>query len=132
MSLFAPSTIKDYPPEWDVLDQLGRARYHEIGFRRDMAFARRFGARYRFAKAFQDLTLSGYKAPTQQGYSALVKLALTYSAFETYLQLVGCPVKAAQTILRAYPVDQWVKALRQTDPKCVLFQFIEPRLTSNH
>lgn len=132
-SMKLPDGYEDYPPFWRVLDQLGPLSYSAIGLARPLPYARRFGARYRFAKSVQEIKLAGYaSADTCEGYSWLTRLAFTYTAFETMLALIGVPRKGAYVILKSYPVAKWVKDLTSFDPPGVLFGFVEPRLTSNH
>jgi hypothetical protein len=45
----------------------------------------RANARYRMAKSFGRISLDGFSQKTIDGYNALLKAALVYSAFETYV-----------------------------------------------
>lgn len=128
-----PNPYDDYPPHWVVLDRLGPRHYGVTGFKRDLPFARRFGARYRFARSVKEIVLDGYSsADTRAGYSALTRLALTYSAFESMLALIGVSRKNAGTILTPYPIAKWVKDLTAFDPPCSLFRFVESRTHPKH
>ena len=49
----------------------------------------RFGARYRLASAFKGLNLGGYSDTTAQGYDALTRVTLAWSAFEALLKATG-------------------------------------------
>jgi hypothetical protein len=128
-----PSPYDGYPPYWHVLDQLGPSLYPSTGFTRDLPYARRFGARYRFAGAVTEIVLKGYASDnTRAGYSALTRLSFTYSAFESMLALIGVHRKSAFTILKPYPVAKWVGHLTSFDPTYVLFRFVEARVAPNH
>lgn len=128
-----PSPYDGYPPKWHVLDQLGAAGYGVIGFARDMAYARRFGARYRFAGSVTEIVLKGYASgDTRAGYSALTRMAFTYSAFESMLALIGVPKKAAGTILTHYPVSKWIKHITSFEPPCTFIRFVEARTEPKH
>lgn len=127
-----PDPKKDYPPYWRVLNRLGPEFYHRIGFNRNLSFANRFGARYRFARSVTGVTLDGYTSGTSAGYSALTKLAFTYSAFEGLLELIGIKRKDAQTVLKAYPFHKWCNEIRAFDSSCTLFCFVAGRVRPKH
>jgi hypothetical protein len=128
-----PSPYDGYPPKWSVLDQLGPPLFPAAGFKRDLAFARRFGARYRFACSVTEIVLKGYASgDTRAGYSALTRLAFTYSAFEAMLSLLGCPKKAAGTLLMKYDVAKWVAHITAIDPSCAFIKFVESKTQPNH
>lgn len=128
-----PTGNEGYPPKWQVLNELGSANYARAGFKRDLPYARRFGARYRFATSVTEIVLEDYASKdTQKGYSALTRLAFTYSAFETMLSLLGIPKKAAGTLLTKYPVAKWVAKLTEYDPGCNLIRFVQERTEPKH
>ena len=58
----------------------------------------RFRARYRAAHAFEDIVLDGYSEQTARGYSCMVRLTLTWSAFEFLLPLIGIPKNQRQRL----------------------------------
>jgi hypothetical protein len=128
----ADDRYEGYPPYWHVLERLGPSLYAVFGFNRDIAFANRFAARYRFATSVTDLILKDYGADTRAGYSALARLAFAYSAFESMLELIGVGRKDAASILGPYPVAKWLKELRRYDPQYGFFQFVRERLGPKH
>jgi hypothetical protein len=128
-----PTGYEGYPPHWRVLNKITVTRYNGLGFAKDIAYARRFGARYRFATSVTEVKLKNYaSAETQAGYSALTRLAFTWTAFDSLLALIGLPrTRAGELIdprLRAY----WIRELTQCDPGLVLFRFVAPRVTMRH
>lgn len=96
-----------------------------------MAYANRFAARYRFANSVT-LTLKGYTSDTNAGYSSLGRLAFTYSAFETLLELIGCKRKEAFNILDPYPTGAWIKEVRARDPNSSFFLFVDKRVDAKY
>ena len=128
-----PSPYDGYPPKWHVLDQLGPSLFPAAGFKRDLPYARRFGARYRFACSVTEVVLKGYASgDTRAGYSALTRLAFTYSAFESLLALLGVPRKAAGTVLTKYDVAKWIGHLSAFDPSCAFIRFVESKTEPKH
>lgn len=133
MGLTFPDPYKGYSPNWRVLEGLIKVgRYGEIGFARNLAFANRFAARYRFATSIREIVLHGYKPDTHAGYTALARASLAYSAFEALLQLIGVPHKQATRLLGRYPIAEWLKTLRVHDPKNLFFGFVHERVAPTH
>lgn len=133
MAIRAPNPYEGYPPGWGVLDQLGPSGYAAIGFSRDLPYARRFGARYRFARSVTEIVLNGYaSAETRAGYASLARVAFTYSAFESMLELIGVPRKGAHAVLSGHPVSRWLGELRAIDPGCTLIRFVADRIEPKH
>jgi hypothetical protein len=115
-----------------VLEKLGPQRYGEIGFAKDIGFANRFAARYRFATSITQVELRGYTEDTHAGYTALARASFAYSAFDALLDLVGVPYKDASKILQKYPTARWLNQLRKHDPKQRFFEFVRQRVAGKH
>lgn len=60
----------------------------DFGFKCKDGDLSRVNARYRLAKSFQAVMAETYTQSTLNGYSALMKAMLTYSAFESYVNAV--------------------------------------------
>ncbi len=89
-SLIVPDPYADYPPRWGTfLDHREKVIRSHVFTRLPHVF--RFGARYHLARAFRGLDLDGYTLPIKQGYEALTRAALHYSAFEGLLQATDKP-----------------------------------------
>ena len=130
--MIAPNPWEGYPPKWGVLEQLGPGRYREIGFARELAFANRYAARYRFATSVADITLKGYTTDTNAGYTALARVSFAYSAFDALLTLIGVPYKDASKVLAGYPYKRWINQLRKHDAKNSFFGFVSQRVAGHH
>jgi hypothetical protein len=87
----------------------------------------RFKARYRLARAFRGLDLEGFSRATQEGYSALTKVSLHWSAFEAMLLAFGLG-DDARSIARGYDFSRSVAAVRRYDPGDLYFTFVREML----
>lgn len=95
----------------------------------------RWSARFRLAKSFKGLdlgdTYSGLDTP--QLYSAITRIFLVYSAFETYCHIIGLkPSKELQlkSIQESQSQKDVIKKIRELDPKNTIPNFLEEHLTS--
>ena len=85
---------KNNLPKWKTYQKLLKQskkksrKSVELGFR-DLehidGMITRANARYRMAKSFSGISLDGFSQKTIDGYNALLKAALVYSAFEAYV-----------------------------------------------
>ena len=103
--IFQDPTLKNAPPKWAEVDKaLGSFVPPDLlGFPCNPGALNYFRSRYRMAKSFQGMTLETYQPETVEGYSALMKTFLSYSAFEAYLGCVGIELK--DTLPLAAPYD---------------------------
>lgn len=128
-----PTGYEGYPPHWRVLDKITVTRYNGLGFAKDIAYARRFGARYRFAASVVEVKLKNYaSAETRAGYSGLTRLAFTWTAFDSLLALIGLPRTRASELVDAKLRAFWLRGLTRCDPELVLFRFVALRVTMRH
>lgn len=102
-----------------------------MGFAGSAAQINRFSARYRAAKCFSSVAFDEVGQATADGYSALVQLLLTYSAFEHFLRCIGLELKNTSSLLSTAERDIVVARLRGFAGGVAFFgairQHLEPR-----
>lgn len=117
------------PPRWNEFE-----KYIDLaGFTPFFSNARtvnRFKARYRLAKSFQKLSLSGYSTGTALGYDGFTKVTLWWSAFEQLCQSLKIPLNNLQTLAAKYPLNTQLEAIRAHDSDGVFFKFVRYNLSS--
>jgi hypothetical protein len=102
-----------------------------FGFVADLAEINRWAARYRAAASYVGVELVGYQSSeTVNGYSALVRSVLVWSAFERYLPLVGLDQKACGALLSGYDPETIVHSISAIDENGKLYSYIRSRVTS--
>jgi hypothetical protein len=92
----------------------------------------RFAARYRLAKSFQGIALEGYSSNTSRGYGALLKIVLTYSAFELFREAIGIRQAELSTLLHKYKAEEWGRKIRAADRDDKFYRFIYERVNQPH
>jgi hypothetical protein len=97
----------------------------------------RWSARFRLAKSFKALDLGdAYSgSDTPQLYSAITKIFLVYSAFETYCCIIGLnPSYESQvkSLQDSQSQDQVIKTIRDLDPENSVSNFLSQHLTGKH
>lgn len=128
MALILPNPYGNYPPRWpeyvsarglvDVCSAFTRA-----------AEVNRFGARYRLAKACE-IRLAGYSAGTAEGYDALVKVALSWSAFESLLAAIGLGKHGVATVSARHDFSDVFTTMRAAGRVMPFFKFVSSELDS--
>jgi hypothetical protein len=96
------ATLDGAPPlwaQWSECVREGRAPA-DIGLTCQQSALNRFSARYRVAHAFEGITMRGFSPATVDGYSALFRLFLTWSAFEQYLKALHVDSVTAAALSR--------------------------------
>lgn len=128
MALIVPNPFENYPPRW--------AEYRSASGLVDIcsAFTRaaevnRFGARYRLAKSCE-VQLAGYTTGTAAGYDALVKVALTWSAFESLLTARGLGKHGLSTVSDRHDFSDVFTAMRAAGRVAPFFAFVSSELHS--
>ena len=127
MTLIAKAAPKFEPPRWSDYDKRATVAASTPAFAK-AAVVNRFCARYRFARAFRGLVLEGYSSDTRQGYDALTKVSLHWSAFEQLLRAIK--VTDARSIAARHDFAQCLSDMRAADPTNVFFQFVLSHLDS--
>ena len=76
---------------WKAFQDLRRSGHHprRMGFCCDTADLNRFEARVRLAHSFEGVRLRDYADGTEEGYGALIRAALAYSAVESLRRALG-------------------------------------------
>lgn len=95
----------------------------------------RWSARFRLAKSFQSLNVGDAYAGTDTPdmYSAIIRIFLVYSSFESYCKILGIPCgdESQVAFLQNNSSQENVLAeIRELDPDCQLFQFLALHLRS--
>ena len=129
----------DSPKAWSRF--ISQTRKSENGARKelvgDFVQLARWSARFRLAKSFKALDLgdsySGLDTP--QLYSAITRIFLVYSAFETYCCIIGLnPSYESQVKLLQDSQEQEkvIKAIRESDPENAVSKYLVKHLTGKH
>jgi hypothetical protein len=128
-----PDRTKNDPPKWATYEEvIGRLPLELIGFPTTKSELNRFKARYRFAKAYRGLKLDGYTDETAKGYEALLKVFLTWSAFERFLDSIGKKQQDLGELLERYEPRKWMARIREIDEGDRFYKFIYERVNDNH
>lgn len=102
-----------------------------MGFEGTAAQVNRFAARYRAAKCFSGVTFDELTHTTSDGYSALIHLLLTYSAFEHFLGCIGIELRNSSKLLSPEERDKALGRLHSLTGSDDFFralrQHLEPR-----
>jgi hypothetical protein len=99
-----------------------------LGFSGSTADVNRFAARYRAAKCFSRVEFEELTAATADGYSSLVQLLLSYSAFEHFLRCIGTTLKQSHALLRDAERDGALVKLRSLQGQAALFSNLHQHL----
>ena len=87
----------------------------------------RTNARYRLAKSFNGILLKDYSDDSIEGYAALMRVFLVYSAFESYLKLItkeNRKCKAGKTLLSTKKAKQVSQEILDLDKNKKFYKFI--------
>lgn len=116
----------NYPPRWNDYRSVRELVRHTSDFTSE-ANVNRFAARYRFAKSFQ-VTLNGYSASTAGGYAAIMRLALSWSAFEALLAAIGVKKQDLSTIGALHDASGALADMRRCGHIMPFFKFVAREL----
>ncbi|MFM2083708.1 MAG: hypothetical protein RLY95_526 [Pseudomonadota bacterium] len=122
-----------YPSEWAIFCSHATNTGSEFfGFTKPLADVNRFAARFRAANTFRGISLEGYSAATASGYAALCRVLFVYSAFETFLDVIGSSQAAIGPNLQAHGAIELLNKLRATDTENRFYLFIQQRVNPTH
>lgn len=130
---------QNYPKAWSRY--VAQTRKSEKGLPVELADSfgnlARWSARFRFAKSFKALDLGDAysSSDTPQLYSAITRIFLVYSAFETYCRIIGLnPSNESQIKLLQDSQSQLevIKIIRNLDPDYVVPKFLSRHLTGSN
>lgn len=103
-----------------------------FGFEDDIGNVNRFGARFRAANCFRGINLDGYSHSTAQGYSALCRVLFVWSAFESFMRIVGVRQEDTGALLHRYGGTDVLSRIRELDAEGNFYQFIYERVNARH
>lgn len=103
-----------------------------IGFHADEYEVLRFAKRFRVANAFRSIELEGFEDKTTDGYTALIKVFLTYSAFELFLKIMGQKQSTVQGMLAPYDPATCIDFVIKKDKDKRFYKFVHRHLDKNH
>ena len=115
--LIRDPNLVNAPPGWAACDA-ALAKFtppSQLGFVGSAGDLNRFWSRYRLAKSFQSISLDSYTAETTEGYSALFRVFLVYSAFEQLLDCCGLNLPGVEPFLPPYRPSECEEAIRKVD-----------------
>jgi hypothetical protein len=95
-----------------------------LGFHGSEGDVQRFIARYRLARSFRGLLLDDYGQATIDGYAAIFRLFLAWSAFERLLEIIGVEQKQAHVLFDAHNVAGLCDRIAQSDNRKSFYSFI--------
>jgi hypothetical protein len=102
-----PAPYQSYPPDWRTFDRFAVVPGPcYMGFTGTAAAPNRFAARFWAAESFTGVAFDELTKSTSDGYGALVRLALTYSAFEHLLRCIGTELRQSNVLLVADERDK--------------------------
>jgi hypothetical protein len=101
----------------------------DIDLKCTQADLNRFCARYRVAKAFRGISMEGMTDGTVQGYAALFRLFLAWSAFEKYLDALECKQKNCAKLIERALTPSRIAEIRKLDEGNRFFNLISNKLT---
>lgn len=126
----------DYPYLEEVLAGFHRARaiiktngnkIDKLGFVGNKFDFYRFPNRFRLAVCLSEMRFVGYTEETADGYLALTKVFLMWSAFDCYTALANSSFPH-KDLFRLYPrhhIHQLAKKCRELDPEFLLVELLE-------
>lgn len=133
MALRAATGTENYPPKWAVFDRyVSHVGARSFNFATDGGEINRFAARYRAAKSFQFVEFNFLTRGTKDGYSVLVKLLLTYSAFEHLLRCIGMELRNTHTLLSDEERSHYLDRLRALNGNFEFFGAVRSFLDQRH
>ena len=102
-----------------------------FGFKAGIGEINRWAARYRAAASFEGASLVGYQSKdTVDGYSALIRAVLVWSAFEKYLAICGLDQKTSTTLISTYTPGSVAAEVAKIDRGGLLFGYIRSQVTN--
>lgn len=128
------ATPQFYPKGWQAFIEATKAGQspHNFGFKASNGAIVRFANRYRVAKSFRGVQLEGYRQTTIDGYSALVKVFLCWSAFEQFLELLGITQRDLNYLLKPYNPDTAIRQIKNADRNRSFYDFLYSQVNQTH
>ena len=98
-----------------------------IGMVLPRAEVNRFRARFRAAAAFRGIDLEGFSDETREGYSAFCRVLFVYSAFESFLAIIGMKPWNAGPILDKHGAVGVLESLWSQDSDHTFYGFLHEK-----
>jgi hypothetical protein len=118
-----------YPAHYEKFRQIAKSgRTLTPGFKRTNEEVFRFCNRFRLAKAFTGITAVGYRHKTTEGYSALFRVFLAFSAFELLMKIADLNHKGAIEICVQHGDSAKVQAIQSVPNNIAFFSFVAAHL----
>lgn len=95
-----------------------------IGFHGKIGDVSRFAARFRVAKSFKGIVLDGYTIDTINGYNALLRVFLVWSAFERFMDLLRETPQTILPRLHNYAPAQKIQVIHKLDRSGLWLSFL--------
>jgi hypothetical protein len=131
--MLIPSPYENYPPNWDIFNYFARiASPSYFNLFSSTGDINRFAARYRLAKCFRGMSLESFSESTANGYSALCRVLLVWSAFEYFLKAINIRQTDLADLLSSYNTKQWIDEIRMADVDEKFYRFIYERANQTH
>lgn len=122
-----------YPSNWATFSGFVRNYgWDRFGFHAPIDEINRFAARFRVAAAFNGVNLEGYTPETQQGYSALMKVFLCWSAFEAFMRIMGFDRRTAGRVAETHGAADVAIRVAKVDSEKKFYEFIRARANKAH
>lgn len=123
-----------HPRGWKRFCDLRKAGYSvaDLGFDCETATINRFSSRYRLARAFKKVELDFYAPKTAEGYSALFRLFLTWSAFEQFLLVIAKQQKELDELMSEYDAAALLASVRTADTNDAFCEFLHTKVNASH
>jgi hypothetical protein len=134
MPIIVPDPYKHYPTAWAKWDYLAGSGHDAMaaGFGVPNGDLNRFASRYRVARAFTRVELDGYGSATEEGYTALFRIMLMWSAFEQFLKALGIKQHQSDALVARYSSDPLLRLVRNSDYQARLFTFVRKKAKGKH
>lgn len=124
---------KNYPSSWNSYDSyISAFGFDGYEFPCKIGDVNRFGARFRVAVSFKEIVLEEYGSETSDGYSALCKVFLAWSAFEAFMNVFDITQKSATSVVNSSSATSVVSNIRTLDENDSFYKFIYERVNSAH
>ena len=120
-------------PHWGSWSDLigAGATPDELGFTCEQARLNRLNARYRVARSFRGITLDSFGPATVDGYGALFRLFLTWTAFEQYYKGLGLSAASRDGWFKVHLPADIDTRMRIFDPDNRLFKLVVSKVQND-
>jgi hypothetical protein len=125
--------MSTYPFNWQhYCDSVPSHSPTVYGFVGDTGDVNRFGARFRVANSFRGIELEGYSDATALGYSAFCRVLFVWSAFESFLRILGIDQTQSGPLLENHGAAKALANLQTLDVDNRFYDFIYQRVNGRH